>query len=110
MPTPEQRKKMSESRKGRSNGPTSEETCRKISESKKDIPMLEETKIKIICPTHGTFEQSPATHLKNHGCSKCGNKNDLKTFLNKSNIKASSLTHPQPLADLYPSCFRIFIR
>jgi hypothetical protein len=29
------------------------------------------TKIKIICPTHGVFEQTPDSHLQGHGCSKC---------------------------------------
>ena len=29
------------------------------------------TKIKIMCPKHGMFEQRPNTHLKGHGCKKC---------------------------------------
>jgi len=29
------------------------------------------TKIKIICPEHGEFEQTPANHLAGHGCSWC---------------------------------------
>jgi hypothetical protein len=29
------------------------------------------TKIKIICPIHGVFEQSPANHLRGCGCPKC---------------------------------------
>ena len=34
-----------------------------------------EIKVKIICPIHGIFEQSPKCHLKGHGCQKCaGNK------------------------------------
>jgi len=28
-------------------------------------------KIKIICPEHGIFEQTPNNHLMNHGCPKC---------------------------------------
>lgn len=32
------------------------------------------TKIKIVCLTHGLFEQSPRTHLAGGGCSKCANK------------------------------------
>lgn len=28
-------------------------------------------KVEIICPTHGIFRQSPATHLKGFGCVKC---------------------------------------
>lgn len=32
------------------------------------------TKIKIICPTHGVFEQVPYSHLQGFGCSKCNGK------------------------------------
>ena len=28
--------------------------------------------IKIVCPLHGEFEQSPMNHLKTDGCPKCG--------------------------------------
>ena len=31
------------------------------------------TKVKIICPEHGVFEQLPTNHLLNMGCKKCGN-------------------------------------
>lgn len=30
------------------------------------------TKVKILCPEHGEFEQSPKNHLKGSGCKKCG--------------------------------------
>lgn len=30
------------------------------------------TKVKIICPKHGEFEQTPYNHLKGQGCRKCG--------------------------------------
>ena len=30
-----------------------------------------DTKIKIICPIHGIFEQTPTNHLKGHGCPFC---------------------------------------
>lgn len=30
------------------------------------------TKVCIICPEHGEFEQTPKTHLKGCGCQKCG--------------------------------------
>lgn len=30
-----------------------------------------EMKVKIICPEHGIFEQTPNNHLKNHGCKQC---------------------------------------
>lgn len=29
-------------------------------------------KVKIICPEHGVFEQTPAMHLSENGCPKCG--------------------------------------
>ena len=29
------------------------------------------TKVKIICPIHGIFEQTPGIHLSGHGCLKC---------------------------------------
>lgn len=31
-------------------------------------------KIRIICPDHGIFQQSPANHLSGHGCKKCKGK------------------------------------
>lgn len=47
------------------------------------------TKVKIICPIHGEFEQSPKQHLnKKQGCKKCQNdfcKLDLQKFIDKSN-------------------------
>lgn len=36
------------------------------------------TKIKIICPKHGMFEQTPNAHLNKRGCPKCAN-NETKT-------------------------------
>ena len=50
------------------------------------------TKVKIICPIHGVFEQIPKTHLKGCDCPKCGiikRNNSLRLtkeeFINKSN-------------------------
>jgi len=47
-------------------------------------------KVKIICPEHGLFEQTPNNHLRNKGCPKCSrNKRRLngeKIFINKSKI------------------------
>lgn len=40
-------------------------------------------KVKIICPEHGEFEQTPKDHLKGHGCWACGKiscvKNNTRT-------------------------------
>ena len=44
------------------------------------------TKVKIICPEHGVFEQKPDNHLNGNGCFKCCG-NDTKTteqFINES--------------------------
>ncbi len=45
------------------------------------------TKIKIICPIHGVWEQKPNKHLSGQGCRKCSGSNKLTTelFINKSN-------------------------
>ena len=45
------------------------------------------TKIKIICPAHGVFEQRPSSHLFKKGCPICGNttKLNIKDFINKAN-------------------------
>lgn len=47
-------------------------------------------KIKIICPTHGEFSQTPNEHLRSGGCDKCGIESQRLTtaeFINKSIIK-----------------------
>jgi hypothetical protein len=52
------------------------------------------TKIRIICPVHGEFEQLPYNHLRGKGCGKCAKektndllKDDYEKFLKKSIIK-----------------------
>ena len=44
------------------------------------------TKVKIICPKHGIFEQAPNNHLIGHGCHECGNSKKLTTkkFIEKA--------------------------
>lgn len=51
------------------------------------------TKIKIICPVHGEFEQVPYYHLQGSKCPKCANfssskkrKKPIEVFIKKSNI------------------------
>ena len=44
------------------------------------------TKIKIICPIHGEFEQRPNNHLDGRGCIKCANQNKGKK-ISKTNTK-----------------------
>ena len=48
---------------------------KKIHNDKYDYSLVKlgcsRTKIKIICPIHGEFEQLPYDHIAKHGCSKC---------------------------------------
>ena len=51
------------------------------------------TKIKILCPIHGVFEQVPNYHLSKCGCALCGvdkiikkNKGSESDFINKANL------------------------
>ncbi len=50
--------------------------ARKVHGDKYDYSKVEyissQTKVKIICPEHGVFEQIPAMHLFENGCPKCG--------------------------------------
>ena len=36
------------------------------------------TEVEIYCYSHGYFKQSPAVHLRGHGCKKCGNESSSK--------------------------------
>ena len=47
------------------------------------------TKVKIICPTHGIFEQEVMYHIRGCGCKKCSDDNkrlNTDTFIEKANI------------------------
>ena len=55
------------------------------------------TKVKILCPIHGLFEQAPNNHLKNQGCPKCGvisrtktRSKPIKTFIHEANLTHSN--------------------
>jgi len=46
------------------------------------------TKVKIICPLHGIFDQSPSSHLNGNGCPRCAKIKNLTTnseFISKAN-------------------------
>ena len=50
------------------------------------------TKVKIICPIHGIFEQTPAEHLKAKDCTICsGRCRDEKDFIHKANYIHNSI-------------------
>ena len=52
-------------------------------------------KVKIICPIHGEFWQSPKDHLKGRGCCKCGHEktNASKILSNEEFIKRAKKKH-----------------
>lgn len=67
--------------------------AKKIHNNKYDYSLINyinsDTKIKIICPQHGVFEQKPTVHLYNKGCPSCSSsKGELKIrdFLVSNNI------------------------
>lgn len=51
----------------------------------KAVYVKQDVEVEIICPTHGSFFQIPKTHVKGHGCQKCGGKAvDEKAFIPKA--------------------------
>lgn len=59
----------------------------------KTVYVKTHTKVIIICPKHGDFEQFPLHHLKGHGCKECAYKSSAQTqslgkhrFIEKSNV------------------------
>ena len=60
-----------------------------IHENKYDYSLVDykhsKSKVKIICPIHGEFEQTPNNHLKGYGCPKCAG--DKQRILNQSNTE-----------------------
>ena len=44
------------------------------------------TKVKIICPIHGVFEQTPHDHLQKKQCKRCANVTNTEDFIAKSKI------------------------
>jgi len=53
----------------------------------KSLYINAKTKVKIICPIHGEFEQTPRYHIKGYNCPKCsGTFMDKKYFIEKANI------------------------
>lgn len=69
------------------------EKSKKIHDDKYDYSLVEYKgiyeKVKIICPTHGVFEQRATNHLLGYGCSKCVNRHpgNIKKIEEKINNK-----------------------
>ena len=53
------------------------------------------SRVKIICPIHGVFEQIPNTHLNGNGCKKCGadSRGDKSRLSNEDFITRANLIH-----------------
>ena len=64
--------------------------AREVHDKKYDYSQLAHrkanTKIRIICPTHGAFEQRADHHLRGHGCIRCAGKagSNTKDFVDKA--------------------------
>ena len=62
--------------------------AKKIHGDKYDYSLVDyvgtDSKVRIICPVHGVFEQTPYNHMKGHGCPECaGVRKSKKTFLDE---------------------------
>lgn len=62
-------------------------------------------KVSIICPIHGEFEQSANSHLKGHGCQKCGKEkfSEQTTLLFSEFITRSNKKHNNRYKYIYDS-------
>ena len=68
------------------------------------------TKIKIICPEHGEFEQQPNNHLSGHGCSKCvglNKKTNEQFIIDAKNIHSDNYDYS--LVDYKNNCTKVKI-
>lgn len=57
------------------------------------------TKVKIICPIHGEFLQTPKNHMKGQGCPECGKK--YASEWRKSNYNSFILESKKRFSDTY---------
>ena len=77
------------------------EKSKKIHSDKYDYSLVNykdsKSKIKIICPIHGVFEQKPNNHLSGNDCPLCSNIKNRKRTINR--IKINKLNDNQ----LYPN-------
>ena len=66
------------------------EKAKKIHGDKYDYSKVEykntRTKVRIICPVHGEFWQTPSSHLSGRGCPNCGGKDTIN--INENTEKA----------------------
>jgi len=68
----------------------------------KSVYVNAKTKVTIICPIHGDFEQSPISHKRGQGCPKCGREKcdkNRKVWTEESFREKVSEIHPTLLFD-----------
>ncbi len=67
------------------------EKSKSIYGNKYDYSLVEYKKnsieIKIICPIHGEFVKTPASHLRGHGCAKCSTRLTNEKFIDNCKLK-----------------------
>lgn len=75
------------------------EEAKLVHDNKYDYSLVKyinnKTKVKIICPKHGIFEQSPVSHLSGKGCTRCKFENQIKrnTKTTENFIQRANLIH-----------------
>lgn len=75
------------------------ERCKIIHGNKFDYILMDykafKVKIKIICPDHGVFSQTPYKHLSSKGCPYCGKESQIKsqTMTLEEFVKRSNIIH-----------------
>lgn len=70
------------------------------------------TKVEIICKEHGSFLQSPKSHLRGDGCPKCSNSKGerrISTFLDKINIEYLTEFKFEDCKDVLPLSYDFYI-
>jgi len=96
------------------NNSTFIEKSNKKHNNKYDYSLVEyinnKTKIKIICPEHGVFEQTPHEHLSGHGCCMCGGskKLSINNFIERSN-KIHDNKYDYSLVEYKNNCTKVKI-
>ena len=92
------------------------EDAKKVHGDKYDYSLVDykdtHTKVKIICPTHGVFEQRPLNHLTGEGCSYCCESHGEKAIVNyfkKYNIEFEREKKFNNCKNIFPLRFDFYL-
>lgn len=69
----------------------------------------QKTKVKIICPTHGEFNQNTYEHLNGSGCPNCIGKNKTTEYFIKESIKIHGNKYDYKLVNYINSNIKVKI-